>query len=124
MLASILVFRYPLGVRALTLHSSMEDAVTKRKIHCRKITSRFSSALPSTTTRGSSSASLIDLFLNTLKAFSSLSFFVAVISILSSCTSNDLKEPVEYTGPLRKIEKVELYYTEKNAIKVKMIADE
>lgn len=53
-----------------------------------------------------------------------MSFFGAVISTLSSCTSNDLKEPVEYTGPLRKIEKVELYYTEKNAIKVKMIADE
>lgn len=43
---------------------------------------------------------------------------------LSSCNNNDLKEPVEYTGPLRKIEKVELYYTEKNTVKVKMLADE
>lgn len=47
-----------------------------------------------------------------------LIFFVS----LSSCKESDLKEPVEYTGPLRKIQGVETFYTEKNMVKVKMVA--
>jgi LPS export ABC transporter protein LptC len=43
---------------------------------------------------------------------------------LFSCKENELKEPVEYIGPLRKIQDVELFYTEKNIVKVKMIAAE
>jgi LPS export ABC transporter protein LptC len=41
----------------------------------------------------------------------------------SSCQQADLKEPVEYEGPLRVIEKVETYYSENEIVKVKMIAD-
>jgi LPS export ABC transporter protein LptC len=45
-----------------------------------------------------------------------------LVASLYSCKDTELKEPVEYTGPLRKIQDVELFYTEKNAVKVKMIA--
>lgn len=43
---------------------------------------------------------------------------------LYSCKETELKEPVEYTGPLRKIQNVETFYTEKNTVKVKMVAGE
>ncbi len=42
--------------------------------------------------------------------------------VLFACKDSEIKEPVEYTGPLRKIKDVELFYTEKNTVKVKMIA--
>lgn len=41
---------------------------------------------------------------------------------LASCNQSDLKEPVEYTGPLREVENVETYYSENDQVKVKMIA--
>jgi LPS export ABC transporter protein LptC len=44
--------------------------------------------------------------------------------IVSGCNTAELKEPLEYTGPLRKAENIELYYTEKDRVKVKMIAAE
>lgn len=47
---------------------------------------------------------------------------LAVSLSLSSCKDSEIKEPVEYTGPLRKIKDVELFYTEKNTVKVKMVA--
>jgi LPS export ABC transporter protein LptC len=43
---------------------------------------------------------------------------------LTSCNQSDLKEPVEYTGPVRKFEKIETYYSENDRVKVKMIAEE
>jgi LPS export ABC transporter protein LptC len=43
------------------------------------------------------------------------------LSVLS-CNQSDLKEPLEYDGPQRTFENVELYYTEENQVKVKMIA--
>lgn len=39
-----------------------------------------------------------------------------------SCNQSDLKEPLVYDGPQRIGENVELYYTEENQVKVKMIA--
>lgn len=42
----------------------------------------------------------------------------------AGCNNNDLKKPVEYKGPLRKVEKVETFYTEKGQIKMKMKAAE
>jgi LPS export ABC transporter protein LptC len=52
--------------------------------------------------------------------------FVCLVSILvlSACTNTELKEPLEYTGPLRKAENIELYYSEKDQVKVKMVAAE
>ncbi|HEY0741382.1 MAG TPA: LPS export ABC transporter periplasmic protein LptC [Chryseosolibacter sp.] len=47
-----------------------------------------------------------------------LAFSVSFVA----CKDSDLKEPVEYTGPLRKIQGVETFYTEKNMVKVKMVA--
>lgn len=39
-----------------------------------------------------------------------------------ACNQSDLKEPLVYDGPQRIAEDVELYYTEGNQVKVKMIA--
>lgn len=41
---------------------------------------------------------------------------------LTACNSSELKEPLIYNGPLRIGEEVEMYYTENNLVKVKMIA--
>lgn len=46
---------------------------------------------------------------------------LALIS-LSGCNNGDLKEPVEYNGPVSELENVETYYTEKDIIKVKFKA--
>ena len=50
-------------------------------------------------------------------------FLPALILMLSgACNQSDLKEPLIYDGPLQVLENVELYYTEDNVVKVKMIA--
>jgi LPS export ABC transporter protein LptC len=54
-------------------------------------------------------------------SFASIVLILASLSVFS-CKDSELKEPVEYVGPLRKIKDVELFYTEKNTVKVKMIA--
>ena len=41
---------------------------------------------------------------------------------LVGCNQTDFKEPLIYDGPLQTLEDVELYYTEENMVKVKMIA--
>ena len=78
-------------------------------------------------TSGLSSASLTE-HLTILRNFFSLlpgalSFFLIVI-ITAACDSSELKEPIEYTGPLRKVENVQSYYTEKDRIKAKLVAAE
>ena len=40
-----------------------------------------------------------------------------------NCTGTDTKEPLEYKGPLSEFEDVELYYSENEKVKVKMLAD-
>lgn len=45
-----------------------------------------------------------------------------IISILG-CTKSDFKEPVEYTGPLREVENLELYSSEGDRIKSKVVAE-
>jgi LPS export ABC transporter protein LptC len=47
-----------------------------------------------------------------------------LLFVLAACNNADLKEPVEYTGPLKKAENIELFYTEKDRVKVKMVAPE
>jgi len=45
-----------------------------------------------------------------------------VLLISWSCAQQETAKPVEYTGPLREIENVEMLYTEKQTIKVKLQA--
>lgn len=40
--------------------------------------------------------------------------------LLTACTSNEVKEPILYEGPLREIENMELFYSQNAAVKVKM----
>jgi LPS export ABC transporter protein LptC len=40
-----------------------------------------------------------------------------------SCSQSDLKEPLEYTGPLRELENVELYNSENERITLKLTAE-
>lgn len=49
--------------------------------------------------------------------------FVVLISSIIGCTQSDLKVPVEYTGPLREAENVELYNSEDEQIKSKLTAE-
>lgn len=48
--------------------------------------------------------------------------FLTVILLASACNQSEIKEPLVYDGPMRIGENVELYYTEDNQVKVKMIA--
>jgi LPS export ABC transporter protein LptC len=43
--------------------------------------------------------------------------------VFSGCDQKEIKEPVEYNGPLRIVENVELFYSENDRVKVKMLAD-
>ncbi len=49
--------------------------------------------------------------------------FLCAAALFYSCTGSDNKEPVEYHGPLSEAENVELYYTEDEKVKIKMLAD-
>lgn len=51
-----------------------------------------------------------------------MAFLFACVTLLQSCSKTEIKEPLEYKGPLREVEDVELYYTENDHIKVKMKA--
>ncbi len=42
--------------------------------------------------------------------------------LLAACNNSDLQEPLEYTGPLSETENVELYYSDKDQVLVKMNA--
>jgi LPS export ABC transporter protein LptC len=50
--------------------------------------------------------------------------FPAIALLVAACNNTDLKVPLEYTGPLKKAENIELYYSEKDQVQVKMIAAE
>ena len=52
-----------------------------------------------------------------------LFFFGTAVVILTSCEKPQIKEMPEYTGPLSESEKIELYYSEVDKVKVKMLAD-
>ena len=47
-----------------------------------------------------------------------------ILFMVAGCDTSELKQPVEYTGPLRKVENVQSYYTEKDRIKAKLVAAE
>ena len=48
---------------------------------------------------------------------------IVLCMICLSCSQSELKEPVEYTGPLREVEKIERYDSENDMIKSKLTAD-
>jgi hypothetical protein len=49
--------------------------------------------------------------------------FTTCGSICFGCNGTENKEPLEYKGPLSEVENVELYYSENDMVKVKMVAD-
>ncbi len=49
--------------------------------------------------------------------------FIFILFILSACNTTEVKEFLEYTGPLQEAENVELLYSENEQIKVKMKAE-
>jgi LPS export ABC transporter protein LptC len=53
----------------------------------------------------------------------SLTIAVLASLLLGACDEKGKKEPVEYKGPVRIIEKMETFYTENDRVKVKMMAD-
>lgn len=80
--------------------------------------------------RGLSSTNLINLpshpgsvYVSTSRFMGYFASFIFLFG-LAACNNTELKEPVEYTGPLRKAENIELYYSEKDQVKVKMSAAE
>ena len=50
-------------------------------------------------------------------------YLILVCLIAIGCTGTDTKEPLEYKGPLSEFENVELYYSENDIVKVKMVAE-
>jgi LPS export ABC transporter protein LptC len=48
---------------------------------------------------------------------------ILATGLLYSCGNTEVKEPVEYKGPLKEAEKVEMFYSESDKIKIKMMAD-
>lgn len=44
------------------------------------------------------------------------------LSMLLACNKQELKEPLEYTGPQREVENMETFYVDQDKIKVKIVA--
>ncbi len=75
------------------------------------------------TISGLLSAGLIDLICGRGSlAYARVALTAAVL--LTACENSDLKEPVEYHGPLRKVEQIETFYTEGDHVKIKLVAAE
>lgn len=51
-----------------------------------------------------------------------LLYFLLSMFALAACTKQELKEPLEYTGPQREVEDMETFYVDQDKIKVKIIA--
>lgn len=49
--------------------------------------------------------------------------FIVVITALYGCSQTEVKKAIEYTGPIREVDKMETYYTENDKMKAKVIAD-
>ena len=49
--------------------------------------------------------------------------FIFLSALICGCHSPDSKELLEYKGPVSEVENVELYYSENDKVKVKMVAD-
>jgi LPS export ABC transporter protein LptC len=58
------------------------------------------------------------------KVFKGLSCCLLLcFAFLSGCNQTEIREPVEYKGPLREFENIETYYSEHERVKMKMMAD-
>jgi LPS export ABC transporter protein LptC len=55
-------------------------------------------------------------------SFPPVLFAFALAFMLTACNKAEIKEPIEYTGPLKEFENFEMFYTEKDIIKVKLTA--
>lgn len=55
-------------------------------------------------------------------AFHFLTFWSISFTLLISCAPTETAPPVEYRGPLKEAEHVEMYYAEMDIVKVKMVA--
>jgi LPS export ABC transporter protein LptC len=62
-------------------------------------------------------------FLNNLKGKWARGLAIAASVLVVACSNVENKEPVEYTGPLSEAENVELFFSEKERVKVRMTAD-
>ena len=49
---------------------------------------------------------------------------LSIIVMVQSCTKNEITQPLEYEGPQSEAENVELFYSENQIVKVKMLADQ
>lgn len=49
-------------------------------------------------------------------------FFIVLVFTLGSCTKTEFKEPLEYTGPAREAENIELFNSENERVKSKLTA--
>ena len=52
-----------------------------------------------------------------------LLLFLSLIALLAACDDTGNKEILLYEGPLQEVEDIELYYSENDHVKVKMLAD-
>lgn len=66
---------------------------------------------------------MVRLLFRSIRMGKYLFFFFIIAIVASGCGGSDIKEPVEYKGPLSEAENVELYYSELDVVKVKMLAD-
>jgi LPS export ABC transporter protein LptC len=46
-----------------------------------------------------------------------------ILALIAGCTKNELTQPLEYTGPQSEGEQVELYYSEDQIVRVRLLAD-
>ncbi len=49
-------------------------------------------------------------------------WLIFIVTAFAACTPQEVAKPVDYQGPLREMENVEMYYTENDLIKIKMVA--
>ena len=60
--------------------------------------------------------------LSHLYSMKSFSLFLFILLLSWSCSQQETAKPVAYAGPLREMENVDMFYTEKQTLKVKLQA--
>jgi LPS export ABC transporter protein LptC len=61
-------------------------------------------------------------FLFTMRRLPHFTWVLLLLLSLAGCSKNELQEPLEYHGPLSEAEDVELYYSDKDQVKIRMTA--
>lgn len=61
-------------------------------------------------------------FASHLYSMKSFSLFLFILLLSWSCSQQETAKPVAYAGPLREMENVDMFYTEKQTLKVKLQA--